>query len=299
MEENKIKGTVVHINGGLGKCIMFTAVAKAYREHYPDLQLVVVSGYPEVFLHNPNIDGNFEFSQHGLWFSFYNNPDFEIMAWDPYFDQDWIKRTDKHLTEIWAELLEIDDCQGYLPEMYFSGPEVEELKRMVKVDKPLLVVQSSGGPNPADVSWTRNPPIEELDAYLVKYKPSHYIVHLCLPATPVLKNVDQRLDALNRRQAMCLVYYAQEFVGIDSFGLHARAANTNAGPSTFFFPLPEIKDKLAYPQTDHNYILPTQQVQDLLKDSYAYYANLQRFAIDEPGVSCPVPAGMKWFDLLQ
>ena len=295
MEEKETKGTVVHIQGGLGKCIAFTAVAKCFKETYPDLQLVVISGYPEVFLHNPNIDGNFEFSQHGLWFSFYSNPDFEIMAFDPYFHQDWINNSGRHLTDIWCELLDVE-CKGSLPQLYFSGPEVEELKRMMNVDRPLLVVQSTGGPNPGAVSWTRNPPTQELDDYLAKYSDSHYIVHLCQQATPVLKSVNQRIDGLNRRQAMCLVYYAQEFVGIDSFGLHARAANPNSGPSTFFFPLPEIKDKLGYKETDHNYILPTEQVQDLLKGEYAYYATLQRFAIDEPGVSCPVPAGIRWFD---
>lgn len=291
-----MKGTVVHINGGLGKCVLFTAVAKCFKEQYPDQEMVVVSGYPEVFVNNRNVDRNFGFNQHGLWRMYYSNEDYEVVAWDPYFHEDWIKGKERHLTEIWCELLDVD-CMHSYPELFFSGPEVDELKRMIQVDRPLLVVQSSGGSNPAAVSWTRNPPLEELDAFLAKFSDTHYIVHLCQSNTPALKSANQRIDGLNRRQAMCLVYHAQEFVGIDSFGLHTRAANPNAGPSHFFLCLPEVRKRLAYESDAINYVPLTEEAYEKLKGDWGYYSSLWRYGLEEAADNCPVPAGMKWFDI--
>lgn len=286
---------LVHLNGGLGKCIMFTAVAKSFKLQNPDSELVVVSGYPEVFLHNPNIDGNFGFTHHGLWKDYYSNPDYEVNAWDPYLHPDWISETGRHLIDIWCEVLEIDNLVEF-PELFFSGPEVGELQRMIKVDKPLMIVQSSGGPNPQAMSWTRNPAKGELEELLGKYMDSHYIVHLCVSDTPVLANVHQRLDTLSRRQAMCLVHYAENFIGIDSYAMHARAANPEAGPSQFLFPLPEIKNKLSYEHKSFTFHLPRPEVQDILEKSYSYFATLSKFGIEELSESCPVPVGIKWFD---
>jgi hypothetical protein len=174
---------------------------------------------------------------------------------------------------------------------------VEELQRMISTDKPLLVVQSSGGSNPSAVSWTRNPPKGELDLYLSKFVDSHYIVHLCQPGTPQLHAVHQRLEGLSRRQAMCLVYYCNEFVGIDSFGLHARAANPNPGPSTFFFPLQENINRLGYPIDSFHYPKLTAEASNYLENSSGYYSSMSRFAIEESADNCPIPAGVKWFEI--
>jgi hypothetical protein len=289
------KGIVIHLNGGLGKCIMFTAVAKNFKEQNPDTELVIISGYPEVFLHNPNIDKNFGFNHHGLWQEYYSNPDYEVNAWDPYMHQDWISNKKRHLIDIWCEILGIDFLYDK-PEMVFSGPEVGELQRMIQVDKPLMIVQSTGGPNPKAMSWTRNPAKGELEELLGKYLDTHYIVHLCVPDTPVLANVHQRLDTLSRRQAMCLVHYSENFIGIDSFALHARAANPDAGPSQFIFPIPETVERLAYTHKSFTYHLPRPEVQEILEKSSAYFATMQKFAIEELSESCPVPVGVKWFE---
>ena len=289
------KGTVVHLNGGLGKCIAFTAVAKCYKEQFPEEELIVVSGYPEVFVNNPNVDGNYPFTTPHLWKNYYGNEDYQVIAQDPYLEEDWIKNKPIHLTEIWCDMLGCEcTCDG--PELFFSGPEVEELQQMIQVDKPLLVVQSTGGANPAARSWTRNPAKAEFEEYLDLYQESHFIVHLCQPETPVLRNAHQRVDNLSRRQAMCLIYYAQEFVGIDSFGMHARAANPNAGATTIFLPLSESKERLGYPDKSWNWMTPTAQVQALLKEHTDYYSTVFKLGLDSASENCPVPVGTRWFD---
>jgi len=289
------KGTVLHIQGGLGKCVMATAVAREYKRKNPDHELIVVSGYPEVFVNNPYVDGNYPFTTPELWKRFYGNPDYAVLAHDPYMHGDWIKNKSRHLIELWCNMLGVT-CLHTQPELYFSGPEVEEIQQMIQVDKPLVVVQSTGGANPESRSWTRNPSKAELEQYLDQYQESHFIVHLCLQQTPVLRNVHQRVDNLNRRQAMCLIYYAQEFVGIDSFGMHTRAANPNAGATTIFLPLAESKVRLGYEHSDWNWLVPTQEVQDLLKEHTDYYATVFKLGLDSASENCPVPVGTKWFE---
>jgi hypothetical protein len=160
-----------------------------------------------------------------------------------------------------------------------------------------LVVQSTGGANAASRSWTRNPPHEEFNNYLSKFAESHFIVHLAVPETPALTNIHQRIEGLTRRQAMVLVHYSPAFVGIDSFGLHARSANPNAGDTTIFFPLAESVDRLGYKKEGWNNLTPVQEVQDMLEAHQDYYATVFKFNIENAGENCPVIEGTKWFNL--
>ena len=82
---------LLHINGGLGKCIMATAVIASYKRTYPDSKVVVVSGYPEVFVNNPYVYKNFPFATPYLWKDYYGQPDWKVSAHDPYMEESWIK----------------------------------------------------------------------------------------------------------------------------------------------------------------------------------------------------------------
>ena len=208
---------LLHINGGIGKCIMATAVIRSYKAAHPEAKVVVVSGDPETFVNNPDLHKNFPFATPYLWQEYYGQPGWHVSAHDPYMEQSWIKNENLHLIDIWCGMLGVPSVQK-TPLLYFSGPEVDELTAMIKTDKPLMVVQSTGGSNPASRSWTRNPPPNEFEEFVGTFMESHFVLHLCLPETPKLLNCHQRLETLNRRQAICLIHYAAEFVGIDSFG---------------------------------------------------------------------------------
>ena len=51
-----MKYSVFHVEGGLGKNIAATAVARCIKNNFPDRDLIVVCSYPEVFLHNPIVE---------------------------------------------------------------------------------------------------------------------------------------------------------------------------------------------------------------------------------------------------
>jgi len=44
-------------------------------------------------------------------------------------------------------------------------------------------------------------------------------------------------------------------------------------------------------------VVPTQEVQDLLKNHQDYYATVFKLSIENASDNCPVPAGTKWFNL--
>ena len=289
------KNLLLHINGGLGKCIMATAVIASYKRTHPDSKVVVVSGYPEVFVNNPYIYKNFPFATPYLWQDYYGQPGWKVSAHDPYMEESWIKNDNLHLIDIWCRMLGVDSVQK-TPLLYFAGPELDELNSMIKVDKPLMVVQSTGGAHAAARSWTRNPPLDEFNDYLVQYMETHFIVHLAVPETPLLSNTHQRVDNLNRRQAMALIYFATAFVGIDSFGQHVRAANETAGSTIIFFPLAESVDRLGYTRTGWTNITPTARVQQMLLAHQDYYATVFKYNIENASDNCPVPVGTKWFE---
>lgn len=284
---------LLHIQGGIGKCIMATAVIRSYKKANPGQEILVISGYPEVFVNNPDVSRNLSFNTPYLWKDYYSQPDVRIYAGDPYFSSSWIKNEEKHLIDIWCEEIGVPSVQK-TPLLFFSGPEVDELQKMIQTDKPLVVVQSTGGANAAARAWSRNPPTVEFDEFLGTYKDTHFVVHLCVPETPPLQNVHQRIDNLNRRQAIMLIHYCNEFVGIDSFGMHARAANPNTRSTTIFLPLAESVKRLGYDKFRN--ITPRAEVQNALKNSQDYFANIFKFSIDSASENCPVLVGTRWFD---
>ena len=62
---------VFQINGGIGKCVIATAVCEAIKKEYPESKLIVISGYPDVFLNNPNVDRAFAFGGFSYFYEEY------------------------------------------------------------------------------------------------------------------------------------------------------------------------------------------------------------------------------------
>jgi hypothetical protein len=220
-----------------------------------------------------------------------------VYAQEPYLTDEWIKNYSVHLVDIWASELGVLSVQRE-PLLYFSSAEVDELAAMIRTELPLICVQSTGGSTPASRSWTRNPPHGEFDEYLAKFKDTHFIAHVCLPETPVLQNVHQRIEQLSKRQAMCLMYYANKVIGIDSFGMHARAANPQRGESTFFFPLSDSVARLGYEGNNIENITPREEVDEIIKSHADYFAYVMKLGIENASDNCPIPPSVKWFDIL-
>jgi len=88
---------IFQVNGGIGKVVASTAVCKAIKSKYPDSKLIVLSGYPEVFLGNPSVDRAYGFTQVTYFYEQYvENQEIMVFGNDPYFDTKHI-RNEEHL----------------------------------------------------------------------------------------------------------------------------------------------------------------------------------------------------------
>ena len=50
------KYSIFHVEGGLGKHVLSTAVARCIKNNHPDRELIIVCAYPEVFLNLDFVD---------------------------------------------------------------------------------------------------------------------------------------------------------------------------------------------------------------------------------------------------
>lgn len=218
------KYIVFHIDGGAGKNVIATAVCRSIKAAYPDHKLIVVTAWPEVFLHNPNIYRVYKFGNLPYFYDDYvKNKDSKILRLEPYHTEDFLYRR-KHLSEIWCDLFGITTT-GEKPELYLTQRELMFIERNLQKDGPILLVQSSGGAENQQhpYSWARDiPPVIAqgvINAVSNKFKK---ILHIRRENQPALDGTIPVTD--NLRNLFCYVALADKILGIDSLIQHVAAA---------------------------------------------------------------------------
>ena len=158
------------INGGLGKCILSTAVCEAIKKKYPDSNLIVVSGYPDVFLNNPSVKKSLNFNNITYFYQdFIEDKDVKVFFHDPYLETSYIKE-EAHLIKIWCEMFDIP-YNGEQPKLYFTQRELDAFQRQIVIDKPMFLLQSNGGADAnRKYSWARDIPREVVEKVIDEFK---------------------------------------------------------------------------------------------------------------------------------
>jgi hypothetical protein len=210
------------INGGLGKCIAATAVCSAIKKKYPDGDLIVISGYPETFLNNPNVKKSFGFGNVQYFFEDYiENKDAIVFKHDPYDQTAYIKE-EKHLIEIWCELYGLE-YNGEFPEFFMTQREIDTFQRQVQSDKPIMLLQSNGGADAnKKYSWARDLPFEVTDKIIEEFKGDYNIFHIKRDDQIGFQGTTPLTASL--RQILAISLLSSKRLVIDSFMQHALAA---------------------------------------------------------------------------
>lgn len=218
------KYIIFHIEGGLGKNGMATAVIRAIKKQYPDRKLIVVGSWDAFFFNNPNI---YRFYLHGETRYFkddYLKEDTIIFKHDPYNETNHILRKE-HLTETWCRMFDIKH-DGVKPELYLNPRELEIAKDKIKPDgRPILLLQSHGGSPQGQYSkksWYRDIPIEIAHKLVNYFSKSYRILHMRLPEQPALQGVE--MINLPMREMMAVFPLTTKRLLIDSSGMHIAAA---------------------------------------------------------------------------
>ena len=152
---------VFSIKGGIGKNILATAVVKAIKNQYPDMNIVVLTAYKDVWLYNPNVFRSYNFHEATYFYENFvkGKKNLKIFNSEPYETESYILKKD-HLINIWCDLFGIA-YNNEKPEIFFNQREVEFIQNNYTRNEPIFVIQTNGG-GKSDIkhSWVRDLPID-------------------------------------------------------------------------------------------------------------------------------------------
>lgn len=217
-----MKNIIFQVNGGVGKSIMATAVCRAIKKSYPDYKLIVLSGYPEVFIGNPNVHRFYRVGMAPYFYEdFVKGKDTIFMCDEPYLSKSYLKKN-KHLVESWCEVLGVKP-DGVKPDLYLNPIEKNKTQVQTPNNKPLLLIQPfGGGTKELQYSWNRDIPPHQAQALVNVLGQKYHILQICRDDQIKLQNV-QHIHA-GFRDLFGLILHSQARLGIDSFMQHAAAA---------------------------------------------------------------------------
>lgn len=213
---------IFQISGGIGKCIMATAVCTAIKKKYPESNLIVVSGYPDVFLNNKEVHRSFVFNGLSYFYDEYiDGKEFLIFANDPYLETGHI-RQDEHLLKTWCEMFGLE-YNGEQPAIHLTQREAQYFQNKFASDKPIFLMQTNGGAQTEHkYSWARDLPSAAIVKVIEHFKNDYTIVHI--------RREDQlgyndTIPVTDTFRALCiLLAMSSKRLLIDSFAQHAAAA---------------------------------------------------------------------------
>ncbi len=214
---------IFQIDGGIGKSIMATAVCKAIKRQYPQDQLFVITGYPEVFLCNPNVDRVFNFNNLNYFYEDHiAGQKVRTFLHNPYSDSAFINM-EGHLIEVWCRMFGVT-YNGEYPELYINQREREHYAAHFGSQKPIMLIQTNGGaPSQASkYSWTRDLPLGTAQQVVDAFAQQFNVVHIRRNDQPALQNTTP-LQA-DFRAVATLITLSSKRLFIDSFCQHTAAA---------------------------------------------------------------------------
>ena len=226
------------INGGIGKCIAATGVCKAIKKKYPEDDLLVVSGYPEVFINNPNVKKSLAFNGISYFYSDYvENKDIKVFMHDPYLTTDYVKGN-KHLIQIWCELFSVP-YNGEQPELFLTQREIEFFQREVQVQRPILMMQTNGGGDTnKKYSWARDLPTSVVLQVMEEFRNEYDIFHVKREDQIGYQNTIQVIGGF--RQTIAIAMLSTKRLVIDSFLQHALAALKLPSVACWIIHIPKV-----------------------------------------------------------
>jgi hypothetical protein len=215
---------VWHIEGGLGKNVAATSLIESLQIKYTDMKIIIVASYPEIFINHPIVYRVYKVGNTQYFYDdFIKDKDTIVFKHEPYFETNHIMKR-KHLIENWCNLLGIEYTNQY-PVLNFNLVQ-QRLANMWKREKPVLVIQTNGGPFNSGLiySWTRDIPFDVALLIAEKYSKTHHIIQVCKSSSRKLPNVEVLDEQMSSMEMFLLLAIADKRILIDSCLQHAAAA---------------------------------------------------------------------------
>ena len=220
------KFAIFHIEGGLGKHIAATAVAKCIKNNHPDRELIIVCAYPEIFLNLPFVDRVYRIGTTPYFYKdFIEGKESLIFKHEPYFTSEHIHK-ELPLIENWCKLYNLE-FSGESPELVFNIRQQQYGFKKWKRDRPIAVIQTNGGPlteQPYLYSWTRDIP-SHISSELVKHLSQNYhVIQICRSPEQAIPGAEAIFEPMSNMELLSLLLFSEKRVLIDSSIQHATAA---------------------------------------------------------------------------
>lgn len=225
-----MKYSIFHVQGGIGKHVAATAVAKAIKNNHPDRKLIVVCAYTEIFINLPFVDRVFQLGNTSYFYQEYiQDKDSIIFHHEPYYTTNHIHKR-KKLIENWCELYGLK-YNGEWPEIKFNKLQYDLAKRHWSRKKPIMLIHTNGGVMTTDAkpyAWTRDMPESIAQEIVDHYHKEYHIYQITKLNSPKLKNAEHIYatpqQSLTLMELFSLILHSKKRIFIDSSMQHAAAA---------------------------------------------------------------------------
>jgi hypothetical protein len=284
MEIRKDKFIILTISGGVGKNILATALVKAIKREYPDYNVVILTGWRDVWMFNPYVYRCYAFNHAPYFYSNYiKGKDVKIFALEPYQTETYILKKE-HLLNSWAKICGIE-YKGESPELFFNQREVEFVNNTIVRNDPIFLVQTHGGaPSDLKHSWMRDMPINIAQEVIEHFRGDARIIHVRRDDQIPLQNVEQFKGGL--RELFVLVRESKYRLLIDSMCQHTAACFGKKSTVLWIRNFPNV---LGYSLHD-NFVCDAQDEIDTLD-----FSVLEPYDISGPVIQCPFREGTQLF----
>lgn len=225
------KYSIFHVQGGIGKHVAATAVAKAIKNNHPDRKLIVVCAWPDVFLNLPYVDRVYVIGNTQYFYQTYvQDKDSLLFHNEPYLTTDHIHKR-LPLVQTWCKMYGIK-YNNEKPEVRFNKLQVNLAKEYwTKGKKPTMVIHTNGGLMTTDAKpymWARDMP-EDLAQRLVNhYKKDYHIYQVTKLNSPKLDGATHIFatpeQSLSLIELFSVLLHSKKRILIDSCLQHAAAA---------------------------------------------------------------------------
>jgi hypothetical protein len=265
------KYSLFHIEGGLGKHIAATAVAKCIKNNHSDRKLIVVCAYPEIFLNLNFVDRVFRIGNTPYFYQDYiKDKDILIFKHEPYFTTEHITKK-LPLIENWCKLYNLN-YNYETPELVFNVRQQQLAYKKWKKDKPILLLHTNGGPlkeQPYIYSWTRDIPHHISQELVSYYKKDYYIIQICRTEEQKIQGVDEvHFEHMSNSELILSLVYSTKRILIDSSLQHAAMALNLPSTVLWIGTSPKI-----FGYNIHNNIVANLDDDFKLPDSYLFDYN--------------------------
>jgi hypothetical protein len=225
-----MKYSIFHLQGGIGKHIAATAVARAIKNNHPDRKLIVVCAYPDIFINLSFVDRVFTLGNTSYFYQeFVQDKDSILFHHEPYYTTNHIHKR-KRLIENWCDLYGLK-YSGETPELKFNKLQFDISKTFWGRKKPLMILHTNGGMMTTDAkpyAWTRDMPIDIAQELVEYYKKDYHIFQITKINSPKLKDAEHVYatpqQSLSLMELFSIFLHSKKRILIDSSMQHAAAA---------------------------------------------------------------------------